>query len=91
VSWRCPECRSTALDVSVETWARLFQRCGDFETDFDDALDHSHEWDDDSPMKCRDCGHGALTEEFKVRESSAVCPNCHQPLPVEKFMRQDRE
>jgi hypothetical protein len=36
----------------------------EYSTDVTEGLDGSHEWDEHSPMACRDCGHSAETVEF---------------------------
>lgn len=63
--WKCPSCDSVDLDVEIKTWARLIQDedGSNYETDADDS---AHEWDNDSWMKCRDCGHYAKVLMFVV-------------------------
>lgn len=52
-SMKCPSCGSDdALDVCAKVWVRL---CDDG-TDADASHDGSHEWDDDSPCMCNECG-----------------------------------
>ena len=62
-AWRCPNCASRDLKVSVEMWARLIQEDDgeNFETEIEDG---DHEWDSESAMVCLDCGHGGKVCEF---------------------------
>jgi len=59
--YRCPQCGSECLDVQIVTWAGLQQYRPDrewqIETDATEAQDGSHEWNGQSPMICRGCGH----------------------------------
>ncbi len=66
MTWSCPKCKSTDLDVQIHTWARLFQEAdGDFQTDVDEATDGSHQWDASSTMQCRSCGHTDASISFQ--------------------------
>lgn len=69
--YKCPDCGSTALDVSVQTWAALDQSDPEnFETDTDAAEYGGHEWDENSIMRCRECGHNAIAEEFEIDDDA---------------------
>lgn len=68
-TYKCPECGSRDLDVTVQCWARLIQTGADnnyvFETDLDDS---DHDWDSESAMYCRDCRHGGKVSDFTIEE-----------------------
>lgn len=65
MAWKCPQCGNGDLDVSIQTWARLDQSDVDnITTDTDGAQFNDHEWDGDSLMQCRACGHCAKAETF---------------------------
>ena len=69
LGWTCPECGSDSLDVNISTWARLEQsEAGpDYvSTDTATAQFQDHEWDGNSPMQCRDCGHCDRSDKFRV-------------------------
>ena len=61
--WRCPECSSENLMVSVRAWASLYQGPENFETD---DLQGDHEWDASSLMQCRECSYVADSIFFEV-------------------------
>lgn len=62
--WQCPKCGSLNLRVIVEIWANLIQPSdGCWETDIDDG---DHEWNENSGMTCRQCGHSTNASEFEV-------------------------
>lgn len=65
--WKCPECQSTThLRVEVKVDACLIQQSEDdnFETD----ADGSHEWGDESDMRCTNCGHYGTAGSFEVND-----------------------
>ena len=64
--YRCPECGSVSLEVVVEVWAMLIQIAEGFATDTSTPKDGSHEWGDNSVMRCGDCDCSEITERFKV-------------------------
>lgn len=66
--YKCPECGSDALEVTIETWARLIQDEDGPQTDTDEAQHHDHEWGDNSVMRCVKCGHDGIAEVFEVEE-----------------------
>lgn len=72
--YKCPECGSDALEVTIETWARLIQHEDGCETDTDEAQHHDHEWSENSVMRCVECGHDAIAEEFEVEDGT--CNKC---------------
>ncbi len=65
--YKCPDCESMELDVTVQTMARLVQDEDGPQTLADEAQHGSdHEWDNNSVMICRECGFQAIAEEFEV-------------------------
>lgn len=49
----CPKCgRGDALDVAARVWVRLTLDG----TDADAALEHDHDWDNESACRCAACG-----------------------------------
>jgi predicted RNA-binding Zn-ribbon protein involved in translation (DUF1610 family) len=74
--YRCPECGSTtALDVSVSTWARLVDHMGHLETDADLAEFHDHEWGENSVMRCAACDHQDIAERFQTNRRKSKWTN----------------
>ncbi len=78
--YACPNCDGDALDVQITTWARLTQGAYSafdddpgLETDTTEAQFQDHEWDGDSLMQCRECGHVAKSCEFQTAVEA------HQP------------
>ena len=82
MKYACPKCKSTNLRVVVETWATLHQIpvvdvAGEgiddveLETDANDSL--AHEWNENSPMECSDCGHCQISQEFEVSDQHQNC------------------
>ena len=69
--YRCPECGSISLEVVVEVWATLTQNAEAFETDTSTPKDASHEWGDNSVMRCQDCDCQEIAERFKVASQEA--------------------
>lgn len=70
MKYKCPKCgRADQLDIYVSVWMRLVQDDADnIQTDADLAGEHDHEWDDNSGMICRACGHGDNVDKFETRE-----------------------
>lgn len=67
--YECPDCQSTELEISVNTWAKLDQSDADnIQTDTEAAENHDHEWDQYSIMRCRDCNRQGTAEEFEVKD-----------------------
>jgi len=64
--WKCPECKGSNLEVSIECSARLIQSDDNFETDTTDSIDGGHHWDDRSIMMCLDCVHAGEAQDFEV-------------------------
>jgi hypothetical protein len=64
MTWKCPECDSTNLSVSVTVWADLTQTDDNFETE----TEGDHEWDSDSTMNCKDCEFSGNAGVFEVEE-----------------------
>ena len=61
MSWKCPNCGSKNLSVTVTTEARLIQYDDNFETE----VEGDHEWDGDSLMTCHDCHFCAASRQFE--------------------------
>ena len=59
---RCPKCGSEHLAVVVEMWAVFTQ--GGTEVYHDDCPNNDQDWDGDSMMRCLDCEHSGIAEEF---------------------------
>jgi hypothetical protein len=68
----CPKCGSIELEVVVEVWATLIQTHDNFETDTSTPDDASHEWDDNSLMRCRDCDCREIAGRFSVTSQEAL-------------------
>ncbi len=67
--YKCPDCESMELDVTVQTMARLVQDEDGPQTLADEAQHGSdHEWDNNSVMICRECGFQAIAEEFEIED-----------------------
>ena len=60
-AWKCPQCWSDALTVSVTVEAKLTQTGDNFETE--PAGDHL--WDGDSLMTCQECQYTAASRQFE--------------------------
>ena len=60
-AWKCPQCGSTALTVSVCVQAKLTQTGDNFETE----PEGDHEWDGDSLMTCQNCHYTAASRQFE--------------------------
>jgi hypothetical protein len=72
--YRCPVCkRDDRLEVVVEVWATLIQRGEDeFETDTTTPQDASHEWNENSVMRCLACDCQEIAERFELEEPEAT-------------------
>lgn len=84
--YACPKCAEIDLDVHVLTFARMtFDENGEVDgTDTTESQDGNHEWNEDSIMACRACGHTAKASEFEQPEpdeddddADAYC-SCYQ-------------
>ena len=60
MNWKCPNCGSKWLSVTVTTEARLIQYGGNFETE----VEGDHEWDGESLMTCLDCSYCSASRQF---------------------------
>jgi len=59
--YKCPHCGGDALRVEVATMARLVQEDdGNIQTE----VWGDHEWDNDSYMRCTECGHDDWASGF---------------------------
>lgn len=67
---KCPHCgEDDEIDVQAKIWVRLV--CDG--TDIDESASGDHEWEDDSAVACRGCGHEATVKEFTpIEESKAA-------------------
>jgi hypothetical protein len=67
MNYACPKCKSTSLRVVVSMWMDLVQG-GDLYLDEDGPqtaiCDSDQEWDQQSPMKCRDCDFNGVVAQF---------------------------
>ncbi len=61
MSWKCPNCGSKYLSVTVTTEARLIQYDENFETE----VEGDHVWDGDSLMTCHECAFCAASRQFE--------------------------
>ncbi len=87
MSYACPLCHSTEIDVQVMTWARLYQTSdGDIQTDSGDSLDGSHEWDGHSEMLCRECSHSGSASTFRVLSAGAAFSVNDAPMPLDDLL-----
>jgi hypothetical protein len=68
--YRCPKCSSANLEVVVEVWATLIQNDDGFETDTTTPDDASHEWTDNSVMRCCDCDSQEIAERFNTESGT---------------------
>ncbi len=58
--YQCPKCHTTDEDG----WFTVSGRAS-FVVDSGGVEDyHNVEWDDDSPMNCRTCGHSGIVRDF---------------------------
>ena len=64
---RCPNCNSVALAVVASLWVGVTE--GGTEAYHDSCPDSDHDWDDDSEMRCAECGCTASASNFIVREN----------------------
>lgn len=71
-AYTCPKCGSKELEITVQVWAELIQNDDGFETDTTTPDDSSHDWDDESPMRCRSCGEFGKTSDFELQ----ICGDC---------------
>jgi hypothetical protein len=75
--YRCPKCGSTDLDVTALIDVRLYQdedeETGEveFETDYGEARNNDHEWDENSTMTCRQCVCSGTGRDFLRTDDTA--------------------
>ena len=81
MKYQCPKCKSTNLRVVVESWATLHQDDPDdpdnIQTDIGDSL--AHEWNENSPMECSDCGHCEISLQFNSEPAPEADPGSNDP------------
>ena len=66
MKWRCPNCGSVNLNVTVFTNARLLQSTDG--ENFETEIIGDHEWGEYSYMNCTDCDFGDDSHVFKENE-----------------------
>lgn len=59
---RCPDCMD---DGAIDIQARIWTRISNDGSDADASHDGTHEWDDDSPALCNNCGKEGKVSEFR--------------------------
>jgi phage N-6-adenine-methyltransferase len=66
---RCANCgKADSLQVVVRVWADLIHAEEGLETEIHDP---DHEWDEESAVRCRECGHTAPAKQFMVEDGQA--------------------
>jgi uncharacterized protein (DUF2225 family) len=70
--FQCPKCKSTNIDVTIRTQARLIQEDDELETSYGEASDCDHFWDENSCMTCRDCHYNARSSHFDGLRTARV-------------------
>jgi hypothetical protein len=75
--YRCPKCQEQkSFAVVAKVWVGMyFDKDGEFEgSDEDHAAvpDHDQEWDNDSQMRCGDCGHSGKMLDFLIERQDAM-------------------
>ena len=78
MTYACPHCTSDELEVVVSVWAELTQdEDGNFETDTSTPDNSSHEWDEQSAMRCRSCNYVCRAKEFEQNHPGGdLCDKC---------------
>lgn len=66
MAWKCPNCGSTMLTVTITTEAKLTQSAE--EENFETEVEGDHVWDGDSPMTCHECAHCSASRQFEVED-----------------------
>jgi hypothetical protein len=73
MSYECPTCKSTQINVTVLAQAMLVQHAGTAALQTD--ISGEHLWSNISPMACLNCGHEGFADGFHVQpEGSAPTP-----------------
>lgn len=68
--YKCPNCGGEdRLRVVIKVWADLIQDEGMIETVINDS---DHEFEDDSPMNCRKCGHTDSARAFETATNKQI-------------------
>jgi hypothetical protein len=74
--YQCPRCTSINLEVDIRTTAKLSQQDGNLETS---EIIGDHEWDDNSTMFCKACGHTDRSEKFAtVTQQRSAASEAHR-------------
>jgi outer membrane lipoprotein-sorting protein len=62
--------RDYNIQIVAKVWVQLIELEDEVETDALDSRlsDHDHEWDDESPAKCGDCGHSTNFIAFDTQD-----------------------
>lgn len=63
MSWKCPQCDSRKLTVTITTEAKLTQNPE--EENFETEAEGDHVWDGDSLMTCHACAFCAASRQFE--------------------------
>lgn len=63
--WKCPECGSTTLTVTITTEAKLTQNAEDEDENFETEVEGDHVWDGDSLMTCHECAFCSASRQFE--------------------------
>jgi hypothetical protein len=82
--WMCPRCGCHDLDVQIVTWAKLSQTLelpldmavsdvNEFETLMGEGMLNDHEWDEMSPMACRECSYEGVVRDFAFTTPPEGC------------------
>lgn len=65
MSWKCPNCGSTTLTVTITTEAKLIQNAEDEDENFETEVEGDHVWDGDSLMTCHECAFCSASRQFE--------------------------
>lgn len=88
--YRCPKCGSADIDVTALIDVRLYQdedeETGEveFETDYGEARNCDHVWDENSMMTCRECVHHGKARDFKKPDTDTPAEAFKQMLNREQ-------
>lgn len=63
MTYACPECNGTDLEMLVEVWAKVDQTGDGHKTVIVAGTDHCEP--EYAPMRCNTCGHDELAEKFE--------------------------
>lgn len=63
--WKCPECGSTMLTVTITIEAKLIQNAEDEDENFETEVEGDHVWDGDGLMTCHECAFCSASRQFE--------------------------